>query len=198
MSDNNDDIDFKEFVKIYSNDSKRIPLLGSVFHNPKSREMWLLMSSTHKEFYLKEMAVIIEKTENPRLPIYEHHISTMVEAGIVLVRIKMHNKHLTKFYRAAPVILLTTPQLYEKATKSQTLKNVFTKVFKFAAIGISFCASWFFLNTTQILTSSTGGQFIQSPSSTTSIIIPFIILISGLIIERIHNHLKNGHSIIIE
>ena len=129
------DINFDEYVKIYSNDSKQIKMLGSVFHNEKSRAMWLLLSSTHNEFYLKEMAVIIEKIDNPRLPIYEHHIGTMVEAGIVLVRKKMHNKHMTKFYRAAPVILITTPQLYEKATKSKTLKNVFNKVFKFAAIG---------------------------------------------------------------
>jgi hypothetical protein len=131
------DIDFDEYVKIYSNDSKQITLLGSVFHNKKSRAMWLMLSSTDNEFYLKEMAVIIEKIDNPRLPIYEHHIGTMVESGIVLVRKKMHNKHMTKFYRAAPVILLTTPQLYEKATKSKTLKNVFNKVFKFAAIGVA-------------------------------------------------------------
>jgi len=123
--------DFKEFVKIYSNDSKLIPLLGSVFHNEKSRAMWMLLSSTHKEFYLKEMASLIEENENPRLPIYEHHIRTMVDAGIVLVRQKMHNKHMTKFYRAAPVILLTTPELYEKATTSKTLKTTFNKVFKF-------------------------------------------------------------------
>lgn len=124
--------DFKEFVKIYSYDSKLIPLLGSVFHNKKSRAMWLLLSSTHKELYLKEMAVIIEKNENPRLPIYEHHIGTMVDAGVVLVRQKMHNKHMTKFYRAAPVILLTTPQLYEKAITSKTLKTTLNTVFKFA------------------------------------------------------------------
>ena len=95
MNDSHDGhkIDFKEFVKIYSNDSKQIPLLGSVFHNKKSRAMWSLLSSTHKEFYLKEMAVIIEKKENPRLPIYEHHIATMVDAGVVLVRDGMHNKH---------------------------------------------------------------------------------------------------------
>ena len=135
MSDSHDDhkIDFKEFVKIYSNDSKLIPMLGSVFHNEKSRAMWLMLSSTRKEFYLKEMAVIIEKNDNPRLPIYEHHIRTMVDAGIVSVRQKMHNKHMTKFYRAAPFILLTTPHLYEKITKSQTLKNTFTKVLNFTA-----------------------------------------------------------------
>ena len=93
---NNDDInktDFKEFVKIYSNDSKLIPLLGSVFHNEKSREMWLLLSSTHKEFYLKEMAVILEDTKNPRLPIYEYHIKAIVKSRLVITNTKMHNKH---------------------------------------------------------------------------------------------------------
>ena len=124
-------VEFNEFVKIYSNDSKLLPLLGSVFHNENSRAMWILMSTSKKEFYLKEMAVIIEKTDNPRLPIYEHHIGIMVKSGIILVRTKKHNKHWTKFYRAAPVVLITSSKLYEKATKSKTLKNVFSKIFKF-------------------------------------------------------------------
>ncbi len=59
--------------------------------------MWLLLCNTKKEFYLKEMAAIIENNENPRLPNYEYHIGIMVEAGIVLVRIKLHNKNKTNF-----------------------------------------------------------------------------------------------------
>ncbi len=183
MSDINDDhkIDFKEYVRIYSNDSKRITLLGSVFHNKISREMWLLLSSTHKEFYLKEMAVIIEKTDNPRLPIYEHHIKTMVDAGIVLVRQKMHNKHMTKFYRAAPVILLTTPELYEKATKSKTLKNAFTKVFKFAAIGITALTSYAFFKFVYVV--DIQPQFgLHLPLE----IIPIVGVLSGLLVQFLH------------
>jgi len=178
-------IDFKEFVKIYSNASELIPLLGSVFHNEKSREMWLLMSShPEKEFYLKEMAVIIENNENPKLPNYEYHISNMVEAGIVLVRIKLHNKHMTKFYRAAPVIMLTNPQLYEKANKSKTLKNTFNKVFKFVAIGGVALSSHYFVEFFSSSALSSG-----SPNYT----IPLLVIIFGLTAERVYSHFRLGY-----
>lgn len=183
---------FKEYVKIYSNDSNLIKILGTVFHNKRSREMWMLLSSSNKEYYLKEMAVIIEKNENPRLPIYQYHIDILVKAGIVLTRIKLHNKHKTKFYRAAPVIMLTAPHIYEKASKSKTLKNTFQKVFKFAAIGFVALGIHAF------------SQFINKPETTTmtfdllgdsnfivSLIIPLLVIICGLIGVRIHSHFKN-------
>lgn len=169
-----------EVVKIYSNASKLIPLLGSVFHNDKSREMWLLLSNSKKEFYLKEMAIIIENNDNPRLPNYEYHIGVMVEAGIVRVRVKLHNKHKTKFYRAAPVVMLTNPKIYEKATKSKTLRNTFNKVFKFAAIGIAALTSHIAFKITSTALSSGNENFT----------IPLLVIIFGLIGERIYSHFK--------
>lgn len=189
MSDINDDhkIDFKEYVRIYSNDSKRITLLGSVFHNKISREMWLLLSSTHKEFYLKEMAVIIENNENPKLPNYEYHIGKMVEAGIVLVRIKLHNKHNTKFYRAAQVVMLTPPKHYEKAIKSKTLKNTLNQVFKFGvtfgAIAVAALSSHVFVEFFSSSALSSG-----SPNYT----IPLVVIILGLAAERVYSHFRLG------
>ena len=188
--------EFKEFVKIYSNDSKLIPLLGSVFHNKKSRAMWLLLSNTKKEFYLKEMAAIIENNENPRLPNYEYHIGIMVEAGIVLVRIKLHNKHKTKFYRAAQVIMLTTPQLYEKASKSKTLKTAFHKVFKFAAVGSLVFLSWF--HPIVQMNSSDGvfdyGESFNLPFYEESTFFPMLIIIIAFIINSIYNIKKRKKS----
>jgi len=78
-------LDFIEYVNIYSNKQEEyLTHLGSVFHNKKSRDMWILLSNNpDKEYYLKEMAVIIECEKNPRLQIYEHHIKSMVKSGIV-------------------------------------------------------------------------------------------------------------------
>ncbi|MCZ6581602.1 MAG: hypothetical protein O6761_00300 [Thaumarchaeota archaeon] len=184
-----EDWNFKEYVKIYSNNSDLIKVLGSVFHNDKSREMWLLLSNNcKKEYYLKEMAVIIEKDDNPRLPNYEYHIAIMVKAGIVLVRVKLHNKHKTKFYRAAPVVMLTTPDIYEKASKSKTLKNTFKKVFKFAVIGVAALGIHAF------------SQFINRPETITetfnlsgdsNFTIPLAVIIFGLLGVRIYSHFKN-------
>jgi len=179
---------FDEFVKIYSNDSELIALLGSVFHNDKSRKMWLLLSNTKKEFYLKEMAVIIENNVNPRLPNYEYHIGVMVKTGIVRVRIKLHNKHKTKFYRAAPVIMLASPQIYEKVTKSKTLKNAFNKVFKFAAIGIAAVATHILSESLNVLIDV---DLMSEPEVNLPMgIYPLLVIIVGLITERIYSHFK--------
>ena len=131
-------------VKIYSTIDAVIPKIGSVLHNKKSNAMFQLMSKNPGlEFYLKEMAVTIENHHNPKLPIYEHHIRILVDSGIVKFRVKMHNKHKTKFYRMAPVLMIVAPNLHERAITSKTLKNIFRQVFKLGAIGIVGVSTWF-------------------------------------------------------
>jgi len=122
---------FEECVNIYSNVEERITHLGSVFHNKISRNMWILLShNSHKEYYLKEMAVILENEKNPRLPIYEHHIKNMIKSGIVSTSQKMHNKHKTTFYRAAPITVIATSPHYENLNQNNDLKNLFLQSFK--------------------------------------------------------------------
>jgi len=130
--------DETERVKNYSNDDdKHLTLLGSVLHNEKSRAMYRLLSNNpHKEYYLKEMAIIIEKVDNPRLPIYEHHIKVMIKSGLVIVTEKMHNKHKTKFYKVPPFILLSPSKYYDETSTSKTLSNAFDQVFKFVIVGV--------------------------------------------------------------
>jgi len=100
---------YDDCVKIYSNHSKQLFLLGTVFRNKISRNMWSLLSSNpKKQYHLKQMAVILEKETNPRLPIYEYHIKILIASGIINVNQKMHNKHLTNFYSATPNVLLTS------------------------------------------------------------------------------------------
>lgn len=78
--------------------------------------MWILLSNNpNREYYLKEMAVIIEGEKNPRLQIYEHHIKSMVKSGIVSTTQKMHNKHKIIFYRAAPITIIIPAKHYENA-----------------------------------------------------------------------------------
>lgn len=114
----NQNLDFdNDYVNIYSNEQEeRIAYLGSVFHNKKSRNMWILLSNNpEKQYYLKEMAVILEGEKNPRLPIYEHHIKSMIKSGIVSTTEKMLHKHKTTFYRAAPITVIVSSQHYENA-----------------------------------------------------------------------------------
>jgi len=85
MSDRN--LDFEKHVKIYSNnDETRLEHLGSVFHNKKSRKMWILLSNNpDREYHLKEMVILLEGIkEEPDLPIYGYHVKAMVKSGIVV------------------------------------------------------------------------------------------------------------------
>lgn len=124
------DFEFDDFVNIYSNaDEERIASLGSVFHNKKSRQLWILLSNNpNREYYLKEMAQIIENEANPRLPIYEHHIKIMIKSGIVTTTKKMHNKHNTTFYRAAPITVITPSKHYKNIKTNTPLADAFMKV----------------------------------------------------------------------
>lgn len=118
---------YDDCVKIYSNHSKQLFLLGTVFRNKISRNMWSLLSSNpKKEYHLKQMAVIIEKETYPRLPIYEYHIKILLASGIIMVNQKMHNKHLTNFYSAAPNVLLTSQ--YNNASQNEILKSAFESI----------------------------------------------------------------------
>ena len=116
----NQNLDFDDYVNIYSNkQEERIAQLGSVFHNKKSRDMWILLSNNpDKEYYLKEMAIIIEGEKNPRLQIYEHHIKSMIKSGIVSTTQKMHLKHKTIFYRVAPITIIIPAKHHEDAKNS--------------------------------------------------------------------------------
>ena len=127
----NPNLTFDDYVNIYSNEQEeRIAHLGSVFHNKKSRDMWILLSNNpDKQYYLKEMAVIIENEKNPRLPIYEHHIKSMVKSGIVSTTEKMHNKHKTTFYRAAPITVIVSAKHYEN-TKNIKLGESLTQLYQ--------------------------------------------------------------------
>ena len=117
---------YDDCVKIYSNHSKQLFLLGTVFRNKISRNMWSLLSSNpKKEYHLKQMAVILEKETNPRLPIYEYHIKILLASGILKVNQKMHNKHLTNFYSAAPSVLLTS---HNNASQNEILKSAFKTI----------------------------------------------------------------------
>ncbi len=118
-------------MKIYSSDDEvRLAALGSVLHNKKSRAMWILLSNNpNREYYLKEMAVIVENEKNPRLPIYEHHIKIMVKSGIVTRTHKLHNKRKTVFYSAAPLTVIASFHPHNIVTKNEILKNTFMQVF---------------------------------------------------------------------
>ena len=120
----------KNYVSIYSN-NPRIKDLGSALYNELSFELWnVLCSDPKKEFYLKEMAKIITKHPNPKLPIFEHHIKKLVKAGIVTYTVKMYKKRPTKFYTGIPTISVINNKKLNKHKILKIHKTYGTEIIK--------------------------------------------------------------------
>lgn len=143
LNKNNND----NFIKIYSNDDEKMQKIGQILSAPKSRKIYGILIDNCLN--AKEVAKIIDNTENPRLPNVIFHLEKMVDAGLLTVKIKLQRKHghKLKYYRAVPFLLIVPSHQLEKATKSKTLQNMFKNVFKISIIpiiGIPFISYFFY------------------------------------------------------
>ena len=136
MDDHNEN-NIENFIKIYSNDDEKMQKIGQILSAPKSRKIYGILID--KSLNAKEVAKIIDNTENPRLPNVIFHLEKMVDAGLLTVKIKLQRKHghKLKYYRAVPFLLIVPANQLEKVTKSKTLQNIFKNVFKISMIPIS-------------------------------------------------------------
>jgi vacuolar-type H+-ATPase subunit F/Vma7 len=149
MDDNNEN-NIENFIKIYSNDDEKMQKIGQILSTPKSRKIYGILID--KSLNAKEVAKIIDNTENPRLPNVIFHLEKMVDAGLLTVKIKLQRKHghKLKYYRAIPFLLIVPSHQLEKVTKSKTLQNIFKNVFKISMspiIAFPFIAHFFYKST---------------------------------------------------
>lgn len=181
MSDENND-DFDEHVKIFGLTDKKMQEIGQILRTPKSRQILQILST--QELNAKEIGKIIDNDDNPRLPNLHHHLNKMMNVGLITSRKKLQRKngHVLNYYKAASYILIVPDEQYEKATKSKTLKNTFKSVFKIAAIGVPALIVY---NTQNIFWSS---MDLKEDGIEASFFLPSLVIISGLIIERIYHH----------
>jgi len=181
MSDeNNDEID--EQVKIFGLTDKRMQEIGQILRTPKSRQILQILST--QELNAKEIGKIIDNDDNPRLPNLHHHLNKMMNVGLIKSRKKLQRKngHVLNYYKAASYIVIVPDNQYEKATKSKTLKNAFKNVFKIVAIGVPALIVY---NTQNIFL---GNRDLDVVVTEASFFLPSLVIILGLIIERIYHH----------
>ena len=178
--DDQDDID--EHVKIFGLTDKRMQEIGQILRTPKSREILHILST--QELNAKEIGKIIDNDDNPRLPNLHHHLNKMMNVGLITSRKKLQRKngHVLNYYKAASYIVIVPQDQFEKATKSKTLKNAFKNVFKIAAIGVPALIVY---NTQNIFWVSVDLKEVEIEAS---FFLPSLVIISGLIIERIYHH----------
>jgi len=170
-----------EKVEILSTDDEKIKLIGSLLSNDASRNILKLL------FEQEMTANDIAKKTGMLLSLVIFHLQKMQEAGIVTIsKIGKNSKgHNMKYYGTTKLAVIILPSKFsEKAKKSKSLFNSLRKIYKFTAIGIIAIVSWLVLNT-NVKPVSPGLASNTPDVAPIGIIIPLLIVIIGLIVERI-------------
>lgn len=168
--------DNEEFItKVFTNNDRSLKLLGELLSNQVSRDILRLL--IEKEMYANEIAIKM----NLQFSLISHHLKKMGEIGLLSINKKRISKNgqLHKYYKINSGIFLLPNHAKEEIEENRILKKIFKKGIKFVCIGI--CSFFGYLLTNSVNNSSEL-SFMHEDINLT---IPFLIIILGLVIERI-------------
>ena len=183
------------FVKIYSNTDERMKELGQTLKTPKSRKIYQILMD--KELHTKEIGMILDNEENPRLPNLTHHLKKMTKIGLLTSTNKMKNGHLLTYYKAVKYLIIVPEKDIAIAQKSKTLKTTLRRVFKISAITIPAITSYFLIEFLENMPIQ-GTAHVSSQTTYFEFLVPMGILGATIGIERMLNFFNRRHSIKIE
>ena len=185
-SENYDNMDDK--IKIFSS-NESLKLLGELLSNKSSRDIIGLL--VEKERYKNEIATVL----NLKLNLVSHHLEKMELIGLVETSYKKITKkgedH--KFFRVNPKIFIM-PNHSEKMIKEKgVLRKIFREGIKFAAIGIAGITTWFISTLNFAATDKwISGEQSYNDVDLSLVVIPLLVIIIGLLIERIYSIIKKN------
>jgi hypothetical protein len=125
-NDKSNDIDYV----VFSLDDENIDNLGKIIGTKYSREF--LKITQKDELNIKEIAKIIENSDNPRLPNPTHHKNRLEKLGLIISRLKQQRKrgHTLHFYKGKQVIIIVPAYLVETIQNNEDLKRIFNDILK--------------------------------------------------------------------
>ncbi|MEM2785365.1 MAG: winged helix-turn-helix domain-containing protein [Candidatus Nitrosotenuis sp.] len=183
--------DIHEKVEIVSTDDEKVKLIGGLLSNDTSRNILKLLFE--QEMTANEIA---QKT-GMLLSLVIFHLQKMQEADLIKINkigknIKGHDM---KYYGATKLAVIIMPsKISEKAKKSKSLFNSLNRIYKFAAIGLAGLATWLMIHFQNLDEEPTHGGIVpplnEITTNTFVIIVPLIVVLVGLIIERIILEIK--------
>ena len=131
--------------KIFSLDNDEVCNdLGKVIGTKYSRKF--LQVSGKEELNLKEIAKIIENSDNPRLPNPTHHKNRLKKLGLIFSKFEFQRKKGPKlnFYKGLKIMIIVNDNtLARLGENNEELKNTINKVFKLGSIGLITLTSYF-------------------------------------------------------
>lgn len=169
-------------IKVFSSEDEKLKMLGELLSNKSSRDIIKLL--IEKEMYTNEIA----KKLQLQVSLVLHHLQKMEAIGLLEITnkkiIRKGEEH--RFFRIPPRILLIPNTENNDLIRDRFLIKFFKSASKFAIIGlVAAFTSW-------ILTES--DNTIKTGSSSSQgdpLLIPLVIIIIGLVMERIISSLKN-------
>lgn len=170
-------------IKIITDDDESLKILGELLANKTSRDLikYLMDNSTYKNKIADEIKV--------PFPLVEHHLKKLEKLGLVKITNKelVKNGKLHKNYKINANGIFVSLNSKDEVKEKGTIKKIFREGVKFASIGIvaiiSFVISYRSDTQNTWSTLDNVNEF--------SLELPLMIIIIGLIIERIYFQIKN-------
>ena len=134
MSDENNDEEFTEKIKILATDDEKIKSFGELFTNDSSREILQLL------FNEELSATQIAQKTDISLQLVKYHLIKLQDLGIVKIsKIEKNSKSQDmKIYTATKFsIVIVPPKLSKKTKESKLLVRSFRHIYKVAGLGIA-------------------------------------------------------------
>lgn len=183
MKDNKEQDEILDKIKVFSSEDERLKILGELLSNKSSRDIIRLL--IEKEMYTNEIAKKLEL----RVSLVIHHLKKMESIGLLDITNKkiIRKGEVHRFFKIPSGMLILPNETKEP------IKGVINKIFKtgikFVVIGIASLVPL----TLQIALTKIENSNIDSDRNlfpTTSILMGLVIIIIGLVIERIHRSRK--------
>lgn len=167
-------------IKIFTADEEKLKMLGELLSNRSSRNIIKLL--IEKEMYTNEIAKKLEL----RVSLVLHHLQKMEVIGLLEITNKqiIKNGEEHRFFRIPARILLMPNTGNEEIVRDRFLIKFFKSATKFAIIGLAAFTSWIVSESDNTI--RTG----SSSSEIDPLLIPLLIIVVGLITERIVSSLK--------
>lgn len=135
------DLDYekiKDNILIFSSEDERLKFLGEILSNESSRSILTLL--IENELTLMQIA----KQTNLNLTLVIHHLKKLLQSDVVTITKTIASKkgRPMKFYRAKPILMISSKNMRDDMQKNKPLLNVLKKITRFAAIGLAGVATW--------------------------------------------------------
>lgn len=170
-------------IKVFGKDDEGLKSLGKLLSNETSRKIMVCLRD--EPMYVNQIA----KKLNLQMNLIIHHIKLLMNAGLLITTEKKITRKGIKHthYQVIPDIFINITETKADMHEKGFLKRIFRDGVKFLVIALVAITS--FLTYSKIEIENTWGNMQDVHS--TSLEIPFLIIIIGLIIERIYSYIKN-------